>query len=118
MARTRRRARVNDTGTHRNQRSVFDSMSVVEESVDMVTAEAVEVAESADEGFPHPDSLVHRSAEGFCRNCCNKLGEFYNSWHRVTGSYYVPALLGSYRSLLKSTGKEKAASKGTKFEEW
>ncbi|CAO2656674.1 Nn.00g054770.m01.CDS01 [Neocucurbitaria sp. VM-36] len=81
-----------------------------------MAARAAEIAESADEGSPRPDSPVQRTTEGFCRNCCNKIGEFYNSWHRVTGSYFVPALLGSYRSLLEITGREKAASKGTNLE--
>ncbi|KAF1842646.1 uncharacterized protein K460DRAFT_356474 [Cucurbitaria berberidis CBS 394.84] len=116
MAGTRRHSRESDTSTHGNQRSVSHSTSIVQGSADVVAPKAVEIAVSAEEGSPRLNAPVNPSTEGFCRNCSNNVGEFYNSWHKVTGSYFVPTLLGSYRSLLKSTGKQKAASKGTDLE--
>ncbi|RAR10183.1 fe-s protein assembly co-chaperone protein [Stemphylium lycopersici] len=76
----------------------------------------LEVGESANEGSQRPSPPINRSTKGYCRNCRNSIGVFYNSWYRVTGSYYVPALLGSYSISLKGTGKPKAASKGTDLE--
>jgi hypothetical protein len=78
----------------------------------------VEIADSADEGSPRPGSPINRSTKGFCKNCKNCVGDFYNSWAKVTGSYFVPALLGSYSTTLRPTGKQKAASKGTVLEGW
>lgn len=78
----------------------------------------LEVGESANEGSQRPSPPINRSTKGYCRNCRNSIGVFYNSWYRVTGSYYVPALLGSYSISLKGTGKPKAASKGTDLEGW
>ena len=78
----------------------------------------VEIAESADEDSPRSDSPFNRSTKGICTNCKNNIGEFYNSWAKVTGSYSVPALLGSYSTTLRPTGKQKAASKGTVLEGW
>ncbi|CAN9250908.1 unnamed protein product [Alternaria alternata] len=75
---------------------------------------AVEVAESADEASPRSPP-VNRATKAFCKNCKNNVGDFYNSWYKVTGSYYVPALLGSYSSTLQPMGKLKAASKGTEL---
>lgn len=59
-----------------------------------------------------------RATQAFCRNCRSKIGDFYNSWHRVTSSYYAPSLLGSYTTSLHSTGKPKPAAKGTDVEGW
>ncbi|CAI9627046.1 unnamed protein product [Alternaria burnsii] len=75
---------------------------------------AVEVAESADEASARSPP-VNRAAKAFCKNCKNNVGDFYNSWYKVTGSYYVPALLGSYSSTLQPMGKLKPASKGTEL---
>ncbi|EFQ89964.1 hypothetical protein CFE70_010546 [Pyrenophora teres f. teres 0-1] len=71
---------------------------------------------SADEASSRSASPISHSTRGFCKTCDNIIGDFYNSWYRITGSYYVPALLGSYSVLLKSAGKLKAASKGTDLE--
>jgi hypothetical protein len=79
---------------------------------------AIAVIESAQDASPPFDTPVNRSTKGFCKNCGSNIGEYYNSWRKVTGSYYVPTLLGSYRSLLKSCGKQKAASRGTAIEGW
>lgn len=84
----------------------------------IVSGATSETAESAGESRPHAEPSSGHPTEGFCRDCGSNIGEFYNSWHRVTGSYFVPALLGSYRSLLRSTGKQKVASKGTDLEGW
>jgi hypothetical protein len=92
--------------------------SINNEGLDTDPQSIVEIAESADEGSPHPNTPPSRATKGFCRNCRTNVGEFYNSWHKITGSYYVPALLGSYSTILKSTGKQKAASKGTDLEGW
>lgn len=78
----------------------------------------VQVAQRAGEYSLQRTSPANRSTQGFCRNCRSNVGEFYNSWHKITGSYYVPALAASYRSLLKHAGKQKAASKGTAIEGW
>ncbi|KAF2874826.1 hypothetical protein BDV95DRAFT_591600 [Massariosphaeria phaeospora] len=74
---------------------------------------AVEVAESIDNGSPRPQSPASRSTTGFCRRCLKPIGQFFNSWHKVTGTYYLPAMLGSYTSSLAQRGKQKAASVGT-----
>ncbi|KAF2270431.1 hypothetical protein CC78DRAFT_573713 [Lojkania enalia] len=54
-----------------------------------------------------------KSTTGMCKNCGGRVGEFYNSWHQVTGTYYLPTLLGSYNSKLRPHGKQTAASMGT-----
>jgi hypothetical protein len=38
-----------------------------------------------------------RSTIAQCKRCGSDIGEFYNSCVKVTGSYYLPALVGSYR---------------------
>jgi len=58
-----------------------------------------------DEDDEDADAPLARSTEGFCRSCRHQIGEFYNSWVRVTGSYYLPALESSYRL----TGAKRAA---------
>lgn len=79
----------------------------------------MQVVESAErEASSCPGTPINRSTKGFCKNCGTNIGEYYNSWHKVTGSYYVPALLSSYRSLLKRSGRQKAASRGTAIEGW
>jgi hypothetical protein len=114
MAGTRRRSRAGDTtNTIQHQRSASHTTSVIEE-----TSAVADVPNGTESASPHPDTPRSQSTKGFCKNCGTNIGEFYNSWHKVTGSYYVPALLGSYRSLLKSNGKQKAASRGTAIEGW
>ncbi|KAF1911609.1 hypothetical protein BDU57DRAFT_590883 [Ampelomyces quisqualis] len=105
MAGTRRRSRTGDAAnTHRQQRSVSHAAPVVQETA----AVGPEVMATS----PRPDTPRSRSTKGFCKNCGSNIGEYYNSWHKVTRTYYMPALLGSYRNLLKSSGKQKAASRG------
>ncbi|KAH7372369.1 hypothetical protein BKA66DRAFT_443712 [Pyrenochaeta sp. MPI-SDFR-AT-0127] len=115
MAGTRRRSRLGDTNTHHNQHSVPHITAVDEGCADDKSPQAADTAESVDQASPH-DLPISRSTKGFCRSCKNNIGDFYNSWHKVTGSYFVPALLGSYQSLLNRAGKQKAASKGTDLE--
>ncbi|KAI4953773.1 hypothetical protein J4E91_002621 [Alternaria rosae] len=73
-----------------------------------------EVVEDADEAS-QPSPPANRATKAYCKNCQNCIGDFYNSWYKVTGSYFVPALLGSYSSILQPMGKLKAASKGTEL---
>ncbi|KAI4957453.1 hypothetical protein J4E86_004591 [Alternaria arbusti] len=73
-----------------------------------------EVVESADEVSP-PSPPTNRATKAYCKNCQKCIGDFYNSWYKVTGSYFVPAMLGSYSSTLQPMGKLKAASKGTEL---
>lgn len=115
MAGTRRRARVRNTPPPQKH---SHAASIGEASADTEAPESAEIAETADEASPGPGSVANRSTKAFCRNCRSNIGDFYNSFHRVTTSYFVPTLLGSYRSLLKSTGKQKAAAKGTDLEGW
>ncbi|RMZ66984.1 fe-s assembly co-chaperone [Pyrenophora seminiperda CCB06] len=65
---------------------------------------------------PRPASPISRSTKGYCKMCDNSIGDFYNSWCRVTGTYYVPALLGSYSVTLKSSGKQRPTTTGTALE--
>jgi hypothetical protein len=90
------------------------------ETISVLTTEGgpLAVAENTEDASPSPDSPRNLSTTGFCKNCGTNIGEYYNSWHKITGSYYVPALLGSYRSLLRSSGKQKSASRGTAIEGW
>jgi hypothetical protein len=114
MAGTRRRSRAGDTANiFQHQPSAAHATAVIEE-----TTVIPEVPNVTEDDSPRPETPKSQSTKGFCKNCGTNIGEFYNSWHKVTGSYYVPALLGSYRSLLKSSGKQKAASRGTAIEGW
>ena len=120
-----RRTRVSDTNpgktnTHCRQLTMPHNTLTAIEKAESIQAQqpTLEVAESADERSQRSSPPINRSIKGYCRNCRNSIGDFYNSWYRVTGSYYVPALLGSYSVTLKSTGRPKAASKGTDLEGW
>jgi hypothetical protein len=114
MAGTRRRSRAGDT-TNTIQHQPFTSPTT---SIIKDTTAVAEIPNVTEDASPHPDMPRDQSTKGYCKNCGTNIGEFYNSWHKVTGSYYVPALLGSYRSLLKSSGKQKAAARGTAIEGW
>ena len=125
MAGTRRQSRARDTtSTHQSHHSVSLVASVVPETAITTTPKVIEIAESVDEGSPRPgnssqsETQINRSILAFCKNCNSKIGEFYNSWHKATGSYYSPALLGSYRSLLRSTDQRKEASDKTELAGW
>ncbi|KAH8732891.1 hypothetical protein GQ44DRAFT_601623 [Phaeosphaeriaceae sp. PMI808] len=120
MAGTRRRSRAGDTAnTYRPQRSVSHATPLVEETTEAAEITNPEkVTESAQNqnASSRSNTPFNRSTKAFCCKCGSNLGEFYNLWHKVTGSYYVPALLASYSSLLKNSGKQKAASRGTAIE--
>ena len=125
MAGTRRQSRARDTtNTHQRQRSVSQAASIVPETAIAAKAKVDEIAESADEGSPHPEGSpepkapVNRSVAAFCKKCKGKIGEFYNSWHKVTSSYYSPSLLGSYRSLLRTSDQRIEASVSTELAGW
>jgi len=118
-----RQARISDThtawSTHQRQRSVSCNASVVGDNTVVIEMQhATADMASADEAPSRPASPISNSTKGFCKSCDNMIGDFYNSWYRVTGSYYIPTLLGSYSVSLRSTGKQKAASKGTDLEGW
>lgn len=68
--------------------------------------------------LPDGDFPVTRSTKGFCKKCSTQVGEFYNGWAKITGTYYLPVMLGSYNSLLKESGRQKAASLGTALNGW
>jgi hypothetical protein len=56
---------------------------------------------------------------GLCRRCTNVVGEFFNQFHKVSGTYYLPALLGSYKSKLQPTSsRPKPATPGTELDGW
>ena len=124
MAGTRRQSRArNTTSTHQRQHSA-SQVSIVSETASAMKSEVIEIAESADEGSPRPEgspqlgSPINRSTTAFCKKCDGKIGEFYNSWHKVTSSYYSPALLGSYKSLLRTSDQRKEALDSTKLAGW
>jgi hypothetical protein len=73
---------------------------------------------TSDYDSPGPASPLHRAATAFCRRCHAGVGHFFNSWIQVTGSYYLPALLGSYSSTLSAVGRQKSASMGTELDGW
>jgi hypothetical protein len=122
MAGTRRRSRVGDTRKSHRQAGFAYAESTIDESgaaAEVPPPEGTEEVESVElVTSARPDTSTNRSTKGFCKNCGTNIGEYYNSWHKVTGSYYVPALLGSYRSLLKNSGQQKPASRGTAIEGW
>lgn len=64
---------------------------------------------------PEPES---RSTTGACKRCKHVVGQFFNSWNKITGTYYLPALTGSYSSSLRAHGRQKAATMGTDLDGW
>lgn len=125
MAGTRRQYRARDTtSAHQRQRSLSQIASVVPETAITASSKVVEIAESADGGSPrpgtppHPETSTNRSTTAFCKKCNGKIGDFYNSWHKETSSYYSPALLGSYRSLLRTSDQRKEALDKTELAGW
>lgn len=64
-----------------------------------------------DEG---PGSTIAR-----CRKCNAQVAECFNSWIRLTSSYSLPSLLGSYSITgLQKKGHPIAASSGTELSGW
>lgn len=70
-----------------------------------------EVAESPEETLP-------RSTTGVCRKCGATAGEFFNAWHQITASYFLPAQVATYRSRLRATGQRKKAATGSELDGW
>ncbi|KAF1932497.1 uncharacterized protein M421DRAFT_417216 [Didymella exigua CBS 183.55] len=122
MAGTRRQSRARDTtSAHQRQRFTSRVGAIVPETATTASSKAVEIAGSADEASPRserspqPETPINRSTTAFCKSCDGKIGEFYNSWHRATSSYHSPALLGSYRSLLRISDQSKEVSDSTEL---
>ncbi|KAJ4984258.1 hypothetical protein SVAN01_10227 [Stagonosporopsis vannaccii] len=122
MAGTRRQSRARDTiNTHKRQRSASQVVSKLPDSAVSANANINEIAESADGGSPSSEGSSQSETPmtgpvaAFCKKCYSKIGEFYNSWHKITSSYYSPTLLGSYRSLLRISDQRKQASESTEL---
>jgi hypothetical protein len=82
-------------------------------------ADTLKVPESSDDNdWPRPASPANRSTKAWCKRCNACVGDFFNSWLKITGSYYLPALLGSYSSLLKDQGRKRTAAVGTELDGW
>lgn len=63
-------------------------------------------------------SSLGRSTIAFC-GCGSEFGQFYNSWSKVTGSYYLPCMVGSYSVTgLHRKSKPKPASTDSALAEW
>src|SRR5690242_4342457 len=125
MAGTRRQSRARDASNiHTRQRSASQVVSIVPDTALLAPTNLNGIAESADEGSPEPEGssqfqkTINPSVAAFCRTCNGRIGEFCNSWHKVTSSYYSPALLGSYRSLLRVSDQRKQASESTELAGW
>ncbi|KAF1969910.1 hypothetical protein BU23DRAFT_231968 [Bimuria novae-zelandiae CBS 107.79] len=74
-----------------------------------------EIAESPSESSPRATSPVNRSTTGFCRKCGALAGQWFNAFHQVTSSYFLPTLVGSYSTQLRATVHHKTASIGTEL---
>lgn len=88
-----------------------------------------EIAESIDNDSPAGTSAsasasananvnASSTTTGICRRCGATAGDFFNAWHKITTSYFLPALVGSYRSRLRTAGERKRASIGTELSGW
>ncbi|KAF2187096.1 hypothetical protein K469DRAFT_705651 [Zopfia rhizophila CBS 207.26] len=115
MAGTRRRSRISDTAVVQDLSSTSRAASSIAESRDEQKHDdgAGVPARNDHDNVPSPQAPVNRSTTAFCKKCSEVVGEFYNSWHKITGTYYLPTLLGSYSSRLRAHGRQKAASLGT-----
>ncbi|KAF2663029.1 hypothetical protein K491DRAFT_686189 [Lophiostoma macrostomum CBS 122681] len=107
MAGTRRRSRISDTASR--AASALNDRGHVE---DLATRPAVDVPSSIDSSS-RASSPESKSTIGVCKRCNGVVGHFFNSWHKITGTYYLPAMPGSYSSKLEPHGKQKAATIGT-----
>ncbi|KAF2197799.1 hypothetical protein GQ43DRAFT_434837 [Delitschia confertaspora ATCC 74209] len=58
--------------------------------------------------------------QGVCKNpkCEKVIGEFFNSWHSFTSSYFLPSLPGSYNCKLEKRDKPKTANRDTALRGW
>ncbi|KAF2682413.1 hypothetical protein K458DRAFT_419807 [Lentithecium fluviatile CBS 122367] len=100
---------------HRSRAGDAPAASVTHEMDSGEDTEVLEVPESVDNDSPRPASPISRSTKAFCKRCGGEVGDFFNSWIKVTNSYSLPALLGSYSSRLKEQGRLRTASIGTEL---
>jgi hypothetical protein len=130
----RRRSRARAEGPRRRSSRAASSVEVIDlddeqdtqtaaaastsaEHTDSPTAASVQVAETVHGGSLSP-APVSRSTVGYCKRCEAAVGEWYNEWHKITGTYYLPTLLGSYSSRLRARSGHKPASVGTVLDGW
>jgi len=107
MAHTRQLARVSDQPSRRSRLGASRTPSIADEDHHV---DVVEIAESVDAGSPRSSPApAPGTTTAVCTRCDASAGDFFNSWHRITNSYYLPALLGSYSSLLRPEGRTKGA---------
>jgi len=68
---------------------------------------------------PSGDDTLTRSTKAHCRKCHQCIGEFYNGWLKITGSYFLPALADSYSTPdIRFNGREKDAAANTELAGW
>lgn len=72
-------------------------------------------SDSDDDGHGAEDD---HSVIGQCKHCHADIGEFFNSWIKVTGSYYMPVMVGSYQLVNLQTSNPKPASSNSSLREW
>ena len=83
-------------------------------AVDSESAHSAAVNRYADHHDADPTSTIAR-----CKACGADFGEFYNGWLKVTGSYYLPSRVGTYRITgLHPKGKPKPASADSTLVGW
>lgn len=65
-----------------------------------------------------PDDIT-RSVTAVCKRCGKDVAEMYNAFIQITGSYFMPAMPGSYSiTSLDRKGKSKRAQEGTELDGW
>jgi hypothetical protein len=116
MAETSRRSRVGDTLAQHDQDAPEDAeaaMAVELEVPESIDGDVESVSASESEPAPAPAATT-----GSCKNCQGLVGHFFNSWDRITNTYFLPSMISSYESKLRPHGKQKAATIGTALEGW
>ncbi|KAI9695609.1 MAG: hypothetical protein M1820_008534 [Bogoriella megaspora] len=64
-----------------------------------------------------PSASTHQTVRGACHRCGAVVGEFFNSFIQVTGSYYLPALVGSFSTNgVVAKGRAKSAATGSELD--
>jgi len=68
----------------------------------------------------HPHHADSQATEGICRHCGELIGRFFNLFHKVSGTYYLPALLGSWDSRLRPTAgrQPRTAAPDSELDGW
>jgi len=65
------------------------------------------------------DTLISRFTKAHCRKCHRCIGEFYNGWLKITGSYFLPALADAYSTHdIRRSGRERDAAVDTELAGW